>query len=374
MKLPHFICLVAALLMAGCEQQNDDNGKQNASAFTINRGVNIAYFLSQSSSRGQARANYFTAADIKTIKDYGFDHVRIPVDEEQLFTTSGEKETDAFTLLKWTIDYCIKQDLRVVVDLHILRSHHFTSGSNKLFTDPEAQEQFYEMWRQLSAELHTFPNSMLAYELLNEPQAPTAADWNTLIARCYHAIRELEPQRVIVIGTNPSQDYKGAKYLKLPSDDDPNILVSFHYYNPFLLTHYQASWTSQKGYNGPVHYPGTVVSRDEFDAAVCPEEAKNAVKGFVVQSYDTSVIRDNFRVVTAFAKEHGLKVYCGEYGCLPAAPTADRLRWHNDMENLFDEMGFARSVWCYKDSRKGFGIIKDGVPDDDMLRAMHIIK
>ena len=242
--------------------------------FNIRRGVNIAYFLSQSTHRGDTRARYFTAKDIQTIKEYGFDHIRLPIDEEQMFKTDGSLDETAFNLLKWTIDCCVKNDLKVIVDMHILRSHHFTSGSNSLFTDKEAQEYFYELWRKISGELHGFPNDMLAYELLNEPQTQKKDEWNNLVKNCYLAIRKLEPERVIVIGTAPSQSYSGAKYVELPKNDK-NIILSFHYYNPFLLTHYKASWTSQKDFNGAVHYPGVTITQEEFDVEVNKVAALN---------------------------------------------------------------------------------------------------
>ena len=52
------------------------------------------------------------------------------------------------------------------------------------------------------------------------------------------------------------------------------------------------------------------------------------------------------------------------------APEADRLRWHRDMEQVFDEMGIARALWCYRESLEGFGILKINDPDEPMIKAM----
>ena len=365
-----FLILLQLFMLVTCAAHEPETQPQGTS-FEIKRGVNIAYFLSQSTRRGEQRAAYFTAKDIKRIKEYGFDHIRLPIDEEQMFLEDGTKDRKAFDLLKWTIDYSIKSGLKVIVDMHILRSHHFTSGSNILFTDVKAQEAFYQMWRELSGELKGFPNSMLAYELLNEPQAKKKEDWNNLVHNCYNAIRELEPERVIVIGTNPSQSYLGAKYLDIPKNDK-NIIISFHYYDPFLLTHYRAPWTNQVNFTGPVHYPGITMTQEEFDAVDCDPAVKNAVKGYIGQFYDRAVFRKNMRAVIDVAAKYGLQVYCGEYGCLPSPPQKDRLEWHSDIETVFDQLGISRAIWCYKDNKDGFGIIKDGVPDEAMLKAIHM--
>ena len=362
--------ILQLFLLASCTSKDPVIVTQDP-VFEIKRGVNIAYFLSQSNHRGEKRAAYFTADDIKTIKEYGFDHIRLPIDEEQMFKEDGSKDKTAFDLMKWTIDCCIKNGLKVVVDMHILRSHHFTSGSNILFTDVKAQEAFYQMWREISGELKDFPNTMLAYELLNEPQAKKKEDWNNLVHNCYKAIRKLEPERVIVIGTNPSQSYLGAQYLDVPKNDK-NIIISFHYYDPFLLTHYRAPWTNQVNFTGPVHYPGITMTQEEFDAVDCDPEVKNAVKGYIGQFYDRTVFRKNMRAVIDVAAKYGLQVYCGEYGCLPSPPQKDRLEWHSDIETVFDQLGISRAIWCYKDNKDGFGIIKDGVPDEAMLKAIHM--
>ena len=69
------------------------------SEFAIYRGINISHWLSQSGRRGQARKEYFTAKDVKYLASLGFDHLRLPVDEEQLWDEGGNKEEDAFGLL-----------------------------------------------------------------------------------------------------------------------------------------------------------------------------------------------------------------------------------------------------------------------------------
>lgn len=76
------------------------------SAFHISRGVNISHWLSQSQRRGQQRQAYFTKKDVAYIAGLGYDHIRLPIDEEQMWDESGNKEKEAFTLLnnaiKWS--------------------------------------------------------------------------------------------------------------------------------------------------------------------------------------------------------------------------------------------------------------------------------
>ncbi len=76
--------------------------------------------LSQSDRRGEERASFITEKDIRFIDSVGFDHVRLPIDEEQMWDETGKRNDDAFALLRNCLDWCQKAGLRVVVDLHIL--------------------------------------------------------------------------------------------------------------------------------------------------------------------------------------------------------------------------------------------------------------
>ncbi|MDR1743089.1 MAG: glycoside hydrolase family 5 protein, partial [Dysgonamonadaceae bacterium] len=230
--------------------------------FELKRGVNISHWLSQSSVRGEQRAQYFTRHDVEFIASLGFDHIRFPVDEEQMFDEQGNKEKEAFALLHNALRWCAEFRLKAVVDLHILRSHHFNAEEKPLFTQASAQEQFYDCWRKISGELRKYPLTMVAYELMNEPVADAPEQWNVIVNRCVAAVRKLEPRRTIVIGSNRWQAYNTVKDLQVP-DNDPNIIISFHYYNPFLLTHYRASWTDNRLYRGPIHYPGKQIADED---------------------------------------------------------------------------------------------------------------
>ena len=130
--------------------------------FEIHRGVNVAHWLSQSNERGESRANFFVEKDARQIAEWGFDHVRIPIDEEQMIHEDGTKDEEAFALLRSGLDLCGKYGLRAVVDLHILRSHHFNAAVKPLFTERAGLEAFYECWRQLSGERKGYSKSMVS--------------------------------------------------------------------------------------------------------------------------------------------------------------------------------------------------------------------
>ena len=52
------------------------------SGFQARRGTNISHWLSQSRNRGDQRRTWFTREDVAFLAGLGFDHLRIPIDEE----------------------------------------------------------------------------------------------------------------------------------------------------------------------------------------------------------------------------------------------------------------------------------------------------
>jgi endoglucanase len=86
--------------------------------------------------------------------------------------------------------------------------------------------------------------------------------WNVIVNKCLAAVRELEPKRTVIIGANRWQSFDQVKNLRVP-EDDKNIIISFHFYNPFAFTHYRASWTDQKDNPLKVTYPGKMASAEE---------------------------------------------------------------------------------------------------------------
>ncbi len=356
------ILILFAAILFSCQ----NNTTQKDEKFEIFRGTNVAHWLSQSRARGAEREQFITEADIAAIANMGFDHVRLPIDEEQMWDDNGNRHDDAFQIMENCINWCRENDLRVIVDLHILRSHHFNAEEKPLWTDPAEQEKFYNLWLDLSKTLIQFPNSLVAYELMNEAVADDPEQWNQLVANAVVKLREVEPERTIVIGSNRWQSYNTFDDLKVP-ENDSNIILSFHFYEPFLLTHYHASWTALKDYEGPVHYPGTILTQEEFDNL--PDSIQPITQNWVGKEFDKDVIRKMWQEPIQKAKKLNLPLYCGEFGVISNPPQQDRLNWYRDMIDLFEENGIAYANWNYKSG--AFGLINDdGSRNEELIKIV----
>ncbi len=338
---------------------------QSSDEFVIRTGVNVSHWLSQSEKRGEERRNYITETDFKTIASAGFDHVRIPVDEVQLWDSLGNKEKESFELLHSAIKWAFDANLRVIVDLHIIRSHYFNAQDNKLWTDPAAQQKLVDMWKQLSDELKKYPNNMLAYEILNEAVADNPDDWNKLLNKVIAEIRKKEPERKIVVGSNRWQIPDTFPDLKLP-ENDKNIILSFHFYTPLALTHHTAPWTGIAEYTGPVNYPGWIV--DTLYYSQLSEKTVEVMRSSANGYFTKEVLEEKMMPAIKIAEKYNLPLYCGEFGVYPKIPDRQRFQWYKDMCEIFNKHNIAYCHWCYKGD---FPVVDEkGIPSQPLVSIL----
>ena len=326
--------------------------------FTIQKGINISHWLSQVFG-WSPRQTFITEQDIIFIKNSGFDHIRLPIDEEEMWHANFTKNTEAFNYMHSCIRWSISHGLKVVIDMHILRSHHFNNAANNegamtLWDSIDDQNHMMDVWRELSKELIQYSNDDVAYEFMNEPVAPKHHFWNELVARGHKTIRELEAERTIIFGPNLWQIPKFFDAFEVPAGDK-NIILSFHTYDPLPVTHYKAPWIPLGAYTGPINYPGTTIPDEHLqtfidvngESLIGKIAAENRI--FTKESFE-EVIAPALR----FAKKTGLRLYCNEFGCLPTVDRTIRLAYYNDLLETLKKHSIAFASWDYKGD---FGII-----------------
>jgi endoglucanase len=353
------------------------NETSSSSTFELKRGTNLSHWLSQDFG-WEPKYTYIGESDIRFIDSLGFDHVRIPIDEQEMWDENGKPITKAFACLNSCLDWCEKYGLRAIVDLHIVRAHHFNAGNeggtNTLWTDEVAQANFINIWMRLSDTLKIRKNSIVAYEILNEAVAPEHDDWNKLMNKAVAAIRVREPERTLVIGANMWQIAPNLQYLKLP-EGDKNIILSFHTYSPLAFTRYKANWTQIKYYKGVVHYPGQIISDSDYEKYV--DKSNQGLVDAIAEGrevWNKEKLFNVFKSGLEFARSKNLPLYCGEFGCMPTVDRKDRLTWYSDMIDMMEDNGVA---WCNWEYKGDFGLyffdgekLKSSQPDKEFIGVL----
>lgn len=335
-----------------------------AQSFDIHSGINLNEWMEKSGSL-EEKESVVSIAIIDSLKELGFDHVRIPVSEEILFDENLSLRSDFFELLKSRIDYCQKTGLKVILDLHGTRQFSFTQSSNTLFSEPQPIESFLNVWTKLQELFRHYSTDFLAYECLNEPAAAKNKHhlWNNVLSQWISFIRKTEKNRFLFIGTNRGNQLWTLKFLKLPQDN--HLVLTIHYYYPFLFTHYHPNDAIAKEFNILARYPGRTIQDQDFKKL--PKDLQKEYSQYQ-EVYDKKKIYDDLSAAINFSKKHNIPLNIGEFGCRRFGNAEDRIQWFKDIVSIFKENGISYTLWGL--SGAGFGIKINSLLDKPMLEAI----
>ena len=276
----------------------------------LGRGVNIIGWdsLWQDRARGNFKDEHF-----KLIHQAGFSHVRInlhPLRDGQP-NPQGQLRKEFFATLDWAVDQALANQLLVVLDFH---------DDLVISPDPAGKRgDFLESWTAIAEHCQGRPPEVL-FEILNEP-APkfTHESWSDYWHEALAIIRKSNPTRTVVIGPDPWNSFKQLESLHLP-EDDQNLIVTFHYYDPFAFTHQGTPWTGQKDKTG-VAWMGTETERQ-------------------------AIARD-FAQVQAWSKLRHRPIYLGEFGTYERGDMDSRVRWTAFIARQAEKQGWSWAYWQF---------------------------
>jgi endoglucanase len=183
---------------------NGTETTQETDSFDLGKGINVCHWLAEHFDFIPSKDVYFTKEDVLFLKESGFQHIRIPIEEIEMWNDDGSPNEESFEYLDKALTWAYDAGLKVVIDLHIFKGHHFNVGikenfpENTLFTSEETLQHLIDLWLQISDRYSEWPNNFLAYEILNEPIAEDAEDWNYVVEKWMEAMRQKEPNRFIV--------------------------------------------------------------------------------------------------------------------------------------------------------------------------------
>ena len=314
---------------------------------------------------------YITAADIANIRSMGFDHVRLGFDQIVLEESPGRYRERTFRKIDEFIGWCRAEKLNVVLNLHkAVGNYCDIEEEKKLLDDDSLQKRFVALWLEVERRYHDMPG--LAFEILNEVRDVDPAKWNALAERTLAAIRAVNPERWVVIGSTCWNSPDTLSRLKVW--DDPKVVYTFHIYAPFEFTHQRGVLQKHPLYcNMRLEYPSADVERYRSCRRLAWGE-KNPYKN--VDAIDRSHMARLLKGAFEFARAHPDKIlWNGEFGTIRHAPPASRVAYMRDVVSLCREHGIPYCVWNYLSTPNDgnrFSLVDDDtrrILSDDMLRA-----
>jgi endoglucanase len=336
----------------------------------LKRGINLSEWFAQVwDKRGYTREHletWTTADDIALIKSMGFDHVRLSVNPQPLFTMNQPQKLppEYLSYLDAAVKMILDHGLVVVIDLH-------PEGDFKQrLKDDSFVQQFADFWRALAQHYSTWDPDRVFFEVMNEPEVSDRYRWVGVQTKAAAAIREGAPRHTIIAA--------GARW----SDDDdlvfqeplrdPNVIYNFHFYDPHIFTHQGATWGEYywhwvKG----LHYPSTPASAEQVAALVPDDVDRLKVIRYGRDHWDADRMESEMKQAAAWAERRGVPLICNEFGVYRMADPQDRAAWIHDVRVALEHNHIGWTMWDYSGS---FGVVtkKDGkaVADESVMGAL----
>jgi endoglucanase len=326
----------------------------------FSKGANFGNYLE--APRSQDWGVRYTERDLDAVKSEGFDHVRLPIRWNDYAGPAPDFkiEQSLFGKVDFLVTNSVSRDLSIIINIH-----HF----DELTKEPQAEtEKFYALWRQI-AEHYAKHSDRLAFELLNEPMgAATTEIMNPIYAKAIRVIRDSNPNRTIFVGPGKWNSLDEVEKLKLP-EDDRNLIVTVHSYEPFLFTHQGASWTGADTSTIGIVYPGPP------EKPISPAPGARDKRWF--ERYNTLPRAENpsgpvaftarMEKVARWAAENNRPIHLGEFGAYEKADRASRVRFYTDMRRTAERLGFGWAIWDWK---AGFKYWTGEEPVEGMREAL----
>lgn len=337
-----------------------------AQAARLGRGVNLGNAL-EAPAEGEW-GMVLEEAFFPLIRAAGFDTIRVPIrwSTHAMTETPYTVDPEFFARVDWVIENGLANDLNVVINMH-----HY----EEIFAQPDAhRERFIAIWEQIVTRYKDRPDSVY-FEPLNEPHDNLdAARWNTLMADTVAMIRARDTRHTLILTGAEWGGIAGLRQMQIPGDGK-NLIITFHYYDPYLFTHQGAEWGGPEVGTLGVVWPGP----PETPLDPVPEARAVAWAAAWFQQYNRfsaernpsgpAPIRASFDEVVAWAEKRGVPLWLGEFGAYSKADMQSRVNWTTFVREAAEARGIA---WAYWEFGSGFGVYDREAQrwNEGLLRAL----
>lgn len=339
-----FACLIGASCLLAAASSAGPPGVDPSRLARLERGVNLSHWLwLPAQSEEQQRREFISEADLRALRAAGLTHVRLPVEPDLVWDPAAHAPRPGRVAeITGAISLALGADLAVVVDVHPARSEWV-----RLDADKGRFPELERFWEHLAGVLGETDPDRVFLEVMNEPHDLDGPAWASAQVALVGVIRPRAPRHTLIVTGADWSSIDGLVALK--PLDDANVVYTFHFYEPHHFTHQGATW----GFHAWQHMRGLPwpATPDELKAAAGRQTdpaARDAVLWAAREPWQAANLRSRIGRAAAWGKEHGVALYCGEYGVYRKVADAEsRGRWLGDATSALDEFGIGRAMWDY---------------------------
>jgi hypothetical protein len=187
-------------------------------------------------------------------------------------------------------------------------------------------------------------------EILNEPVFPNdPAAWAALQHLILTDIRQALPNATVVL---TGQDWGSiGGLLALTPEDDPNVLYSFHFYDPAELTSL-AAYRPGLDRAALAHLPFPADDRPSCEATAANTTdplTSDLMRYYCALGWDAPRIAETIDRAAAWAHQNHVHLLAGEFGASADLNAKARDAWLKTVRDAFEARGIGWALWGYDD-------------------------
>jgi hypothetical protein len=314
---------------------------------TLQRGTNFSHWMARTLAELAARNLGYD--DFARMARYGADHIRLNIEHAMIEFDQPPYglRSSGLAVVDRAVEWARRAGLAVILDLHTAPGMCFmTPEANNIWGNATLQARFAGIWRGLAQRYAGPAYRHLAFELCNEPTATDPADWNRIARIGLEAVRAVDSERLVLIGSN-SWNVPNT-FPDLEDFHDPHVAYVFHWYEPFIFTHQRAHWVDHlMQLYMTVEYPASMPDLSALAATLPREDWREQTMLFSEVELGMARMEAWLRPVLEFRERTGTPVFCSEFGAYEACPMPSRCNWYRDAVELFRKHDIGWSNWDY---------------------------
>jgi aryl-phospho-beta-D-glucosidase BglC (GH1 family) len=352
-KVARFVAtLVLLIAVAACAQGNmltstppSGKGVPASRMARLARCVDITRWFWQVSDTSVAHfTRYIGDNDLILIHRLGFRCVRLSIEPNLLYHKEAPTAPDPVMLryIDAAVNRLLAHDLAAIIDLH-------DDPEKPLEQDPDYANGFVAFWHALAHHFAQRNPEMVYLEVLNEPVFKNnPRQWLPIQQRLLRAMRTGAP-RLTLIATGPLWSSVDGLLLVRPVAD-PNVVYTFHFYEPATFTHQGAEWwvDGLDRYMADLPYPSTSKRCSADVTKFTNADVRVSARAYCAGDWGAAKLDGLIARAAQWSKTHGVPIIAGEFGAYcQRAPPPDRLQWFKDVSAAFRKYNIGWTLWGY---------------------------
>ncbi len=308
------------------------------------RGINITHWFRFVPNRNaHAMAADLDGSALVALKRVGFTYVRLPVGPEEVM--DGQHiASDKLSALITAIGRIEQAGLGVMIEAHPELMQHWNLQNNI-----NAQRLLVGFWQDLAPALRRFPAATTFPELVNEPMSDPSK-WDALQSRLLAKVRAFLPNDTIILTGTDWSSIDGL--LKTKPVADPDVIYSFHTYEPQLLT-LLGSWDpaiNKKQLAEYLPFPAADSVRCKGSISKITDPHTHAVAEYWCSLHpDAASIKKNLARAVQWGRMHNASVAMTEFGASSELNTTARLAYIAAVRRSAEQLGLPWALWGLDD-------------------------